>query len=608
MLEPDDEIFILKATVILKGCPAVGCPGGSHRQIPDRCLMWWRGVGWNMMRFKGSSENADSATVNHKATQFRKNFTQRNTKEVGWLGRQEICKYCQTSLPLVIHLREAASCLQNYCAKSLPYYGGLYSRNARLAIFDLSLLQSFCPNPGCTTAWKDLPKHLHGPCQEFYESEGAALFTGWGGNENSGGLYAKLNRRRKYVRSLRVECLQGAEIYANQLQEMLRIVCCTCFLQGPFLNEKEHNMTFIGTSAVGGTQLWQCEECTGGQQLEHDIQPHVTKIQYLGSAGQEHDDTLVPMEVEDECTGEARAVFVPAFLASDQPVQDILHLPQSTTVLLPKTPEGLSCISEEALRRCYDARTDLKKATEFISQRPFQNSVKVTLSALYQKKLADIQEERLKLMISMSRSKGEIKSRDPNEATVIEMKAHYDATKNLCLTRPCPWSFGHQQLLMDESCARSNVSGQLKTKVSLMLIKKVATENKELKEVIEIAYQTHGFIPLLSIAPLVLKHVKGKVTLLEKHVISNLYNNWDLEVRFKEEEWTVHLNGFLYSEEFEVINERIAKQGASEKDIVSTILDHPHLCPTVSLVPQKIADWCGISIERAQVTISKDAK
>ena len=513
MLEADDEIFIVKATVILKGCPARGCPGGSHRQIPDNCLLWWREVGWNIMRFKGSSENADSATVNHKTAQFRKNFAQRKTKEASRSEKQQQkCKYCQSSLQLATHLREASPCLQHYRAKYLPYYGGLYGRNPRLAIFDLSLVQSFCPNSGCTTIWTDLAKHLRGPCQEFYQTEGAALFPGWSENQNSGGLYAKLDNRKTHIKSLREAYSRGAQIYMEELEKMLRIVCCTCFLQGPFLNDKDHQMICVGTSAVDGTALWQCGECRCRQQ--QDIQPHATRIQHLGSPGQEHDDTLVPIEVEDECGGEVRVVFVPAFLAGNHPSPDTEHLPQSTTVLLPKSPDAMSCIDEEALRRCYDVRTDLKKAIDFISKRPFQNSVKVTLSTLYRKKLADIQEERLALMHSMSISKGEITSRDPPQATVIERRAHYDATRNLCLTKTCPWSLGQQQLMMDESSARSHVSGQMKTRVTLGLITKVATDNQELREVIEITYHRHGVIPLLSIAPLVLKHVKAKVTLL----------------------------------------------------------------------------------------------
>ena len=49
------EIFIIKATLILKGCPARDCPGGDHEQIPNQCLLWWRETGWNLLKWKDSS-------------------------------------------------------------------------------------------------------------------------------------------------------------------------------------------------------------------------------------------------------------------------------------------------------------------------------------------------------------------------------------------------------------------------------------------------------------------------------------------------------------------------------------------------------------------------
>ena len=41
MTVPNDEVFVVKATIILRGCPAPGCPGGMHQQIPESCLFWW---------------------------------------------------------------------------------------------------------------------------------------------------------------------------------------------------------------------------------------------------------------------------------------------------------------------------------------------------------------------------------------------------------------------------------------------------------------------------------------------------------------------------------------------------------------------------------------
>ena len=84
-------------------------------------------------------------------------------------------------------------------------------------------------------------------------------------------------------------------------------------------------------------------------------------------------------------------------------------------------------------------------------------------------------------------------------------------------------------------------------------------------------------------------------------MISSLYNNWDLEVEFQRDEWTVVLKGFLYSEEYENLNTKIARQGATSDDILDTIIANPHIFPTVSLDSQRLADLYGMNTERAQV-------
>ena len=209
----------------------------------------------------------------------------------------------------------------------------------------------------------------------------------------------------------------------------------------------------------------------------------------------------------------------------------------------------------------------------------------------------------MKLVTSMSSPKGEIKSRVRKEADIVDRKAHWDATQQFCLTNTCPWSEGGGQQMVEESLARSHVNGQVKTSVSLVLLKSFAVDNQTLVKVIESTYAVNGVLPILSLAPIVLQHVQGKVELLRKHVISAIYNNWDLEVDFLRDEWTVLLKGFLYSEEFENLNRKIARQGATADDILNTVISNPHIFPTVSLNSQKIADLYTMSIERAQVNI-----
>ena len=157
--------------------------------------------------------------------------------------------------------------------------------------------------------------------------------------------------------------------------------------------------------------------------------------------------------------------------------------------------------------------------------------------------------------------------------------------------------------MMEESLARSNINGQVKTKVSLLLTKSAAVDNPHLVKVIEGTFAVNGVRPILSLAPIVLQHIQGKVELLRKHVLSSIYNNWDLEVEFLRDEWTVVLKGFLYSEEYESLNKKIARLGTTAGDLLDTIIENPHIFPTVSLDFQRIADLYGMSTERAQVNM-----
>ena len=396
------------------------------------------------------------------------------------------------------------------------------------------------------------------------------------------------------------EAHQGrVQIYTRAMDGMLKIVCSSCRLQGPFLDRADHTMECLGTveGENGLIPIWQCGECRST--AKSNVQVQVAMLQEVGSPQEENDDTLKPVKV-DTSDGGSRVIYVPASLVPNQPRVNTI-LPPSTTVLVPKNPEAVDNIGEEAFIRAGDTKTTLKSLTNFLSKRPSPASLDVTLSVVHQKILLDIREQRLKLMNSMSSSKGEITSRDRKEANIVDRKTHYDATQQLCLTNTCPWSQGSKQQMMEESLARSHVNGQVKTSVSLLLLKSVAVDNQDLVKVIESTYAANGVFPILSLAPIILQHVQGKVELLRKHVISCLYNNWDLEVEFQRDEWTVVLKGFLYSEEYENLNTKIARQGATSDDILDTIIANPHIFPTVSLDSQRLADLYGMNTERAQV-------
>ena len=633
-MKGSNEKVVVKAAVVMMQCPVPYCPepGGKHQTLPRACLDWWRKEGSQILALKGIDYNTTGKTINEKISQLRRNHNYRGKsatknhegnptrqepadsataeQQRGTISQEQpqarTCEWCQTVVPLVSHLKNAEICLQHYRGTYLPYQSGIYTQNTHLSIFDLGLVRDFCINPSCSTEWKDLAQHLRGPCINYYQREGLLIFNGWKDNESPKDIYVKLKRRREYVKAL-VEAHQGrVQNYIKDMDEMLRIVCRRCRLQGPFLDRAEHKMELTGTVATeyGLSSVWHCGNCrsTEGQ----DLQVQTAKLQEVGSPGQDHNDTLKPVRIEDISGSGSHVVFAPASLFPNQPRDDSVDLLQSTTILVPKFPEALITIGDEALLRAAENKLTLKSLTNFFSKRPSQTSLDVTLSMLFKKKLLDIREERTKLMVSMSTSKGEIISRNhPKQANIKDRVPHYDATLNLCLNNTCSWSQGCKQQKMVESSARARINGQVKTRVSLVLLKKLAFDNPKLEKVLESTFLVNGLLPTMSLAPIVLQHVEGKVELLRKHVLASIYNNWDLEVNFSRDEWTVELVGFLYSEEYENLNKLIARKRATSDDLINTIIDHPHIFPTVSLDSQRIADLYGMSMERAQVKLDK---
>ena len=633
-MKGSDETFIAKVAVVLGQCPVPSCPPemmGVHKTLPTGCLEWWREKGPLLLGWKGVDGSTTAREMMQKISNLKKNHKKRgrrdehdwqqlrqsqgtNSDRRGNVGGDErteedqpprTCEWCETDAPLSLHLRDAESCLQNYRSKYLPYHGGLYAGNERLAILDLSLVVEFCINPTCKSKWGDLLNHLRGPCGSYYEREGATVVSSWNESNSVNDTAIKFKNRRQYVKSL-FEAHKGRlQIYTSKIGEILRMVCNSCHLQGPFLDREDHRMECLGTVAneIGLQTIWQCGECRSTK--KQDIQVQMAQLEEVGSPGQEVDDTLKPIRV-DTPGGGSRVVYAPASLVPDQQRINTI-LPQSTTILAPKNPEAVDDIGDEAFLRASEIKTTLKSLATFLSKRPSPASLDVTLSVVYKKKLSDIREERVRLVKSMSSSKGEITSRDRKEANIVDRKAHWDATQQLCLTNTCPWSQGGRQQMVEESQARSHVNGQVKTSVSLVLLKSIAVDNQTLVKVIESTYAVNGVLPILSLAPIVLQHVQGKLELLRKHVISGIYNNWDLNVEFMRDEWTVHLKGFLYSEEFASLNRKIARQGATTEDILNAVISNPHIFPTVSLNSQRIADLYAMSIERAQVNmISKN--
>ena len=61
------------------------------------------------------------------------------------------------------------------------------------------------------------------------------------------------------------------------------------------------------------------------------------------------------------------------------------------------------------------------------------------------------------------------------------------------------------------------------------------------------------------------------------------------------------LVGFLYCEEFEELNKKIARGELATRELTKEILQHPQVLPTAALTMKRLKEEHGLSDERAQV-------
>ena len=637
-LKASGELFIVKATLILGRCPASKCPGGPHRQIPNHCISWWRKIGWPLMGWTGSNTTADSHTIKEKIRRFRKNFRHRNmniTKRIsqesgqpsqaGFSGKSNAaenqisfgagaCQFCNYNGPLASHLHEANSCLLAYLEQHLPNRAHMYRGKTRLAVFDLGLVCMFCANPRCGESLENerLAQHLERHCLEFYQTEVSQVLN-WTQNLNLVSVVDKLKFRKSRLKNFKgnVRCTQGLQ---QELAEVLRFVCSKCSLQGPLLDSGVHQIWGAGVNLTTGGPLWECARCRGNDETHQGLVEHaIERVVELGSAT-ELDDNLKKVVVDDPVKQKKRVVFVPGSILLDSEaeaagVEDNELDPNYTTVVVPKNPEALDQIGDDALERANNNRKQLEGVAEFYGRRHLSAPVTETLSVFYRLKLAQIRVERLKMLRNRKKtSKGKVISRDPNLADVKERKPHYAETQKFCFTNICSWSTAAQTKRSRESAGIAYVNGQVKIKVEVTLLKKLAVDNPLLHNIIYgIFSSTHGPVPLISVAPSVLNFLKAKLKLMIKHIISPTFSNWDLELMFAKQDWTAKVVGYLYCKEFEELNTKIARSGMSSTEIAKEVRKHPTVLPTTTLKAERIMRDYSITDGRAQVIINTNS-
>ena len=620
-MKASEPVFIVKASLMLTAahsmqCPAKDCPGGPHGTLPATCLLWWRESGWTLMGWSGAGTNATSKIVHQKISQFRKNMRKRNkgpsdlTSSLQGEGRvdrqtnddcrRSLCDFCPNQSSLANHLLNEETCLIAYLRRDLPHRAHKYNGRPKLAVFDLGIMRKFCPNPNCEgdLEGEGVNCHVGGACLQFYRTMGQQLFS-WGDNLLASSIESKMkNRRITLMKQLKDEV--DIKAYHDELDQQLKFSCSYCSIQGPLLNSQRHIVLGAGSSSSGSQPLWQCVQCSSNEEVHHELVRQIEdKVKALGSPG-EHDDTLKKVVVEVGEQG-SRVVFVPATLVPEYEgpeLGDNLN-PMTTTILVPKNPEALEQIGDEALERANQRKRSLEETAEHFGRRHFFGPLTETLSVLYQYKLGNIRIERLAMLSNMKKfRKGKIMSREPNQAEIAPRSAHYAETLKHCLTNTCSFSPAASEKRSRESSARAAVNGQVKLKIEIKLLENLARNSPLLRNII---LSCPGDAPLISHAPTVLNYLRAKMSLLMKHIIAPIYSNWDLDLRFADDEWTVTLVGFLYCHEFDGLNRKIARGELTSREIGREIVQHHQVLPSTALAAKRLEEEQGLSEQRAKV-------
>ena len=629
-----DDLFILKATLLLRGCPVPFCEGGHKQEdLPLHCVNWWRDQGWARMGWKGSRQNADSAVIKAKINNFRKNFHKRKreansqvveqqeqrlkltgqTCEVeradvdsgnSHQGSESSCFNCSYIGILSSHLRDAHLCLNAHLKKYLGHRADKYREKKQLAIFDLGLVSDFCVNPDCdidsARGGIICQSHVEGPCKKFYQREGERVLN-WGQGLSGQAIQLKLSNRKKQITRNRTDEPNIVK-YHEGMAGILNFVCEKCGIQGPLLDSRDHRI-YVPPS-FDPPQCMQCmNDAFRGQEL---MQEALELLGQLGSPGEQGEDSLKMVIVEGDHGEDPRVVFVPAIFnveCQSASINDVELNPISTSILVPKNPEALTVIGDDTSEQAKLAKVALEKVAEFYGKRHFLGPLKETFSLLFNLMLARIRAAQLGMLARQKgKGKGVITSREPQKATVKARNPHFEETKKFCHGKICSWSATAQDQRSKERRARCNINGQLRLKVEVTLIKKMATDSPLLQAIIGKSLSSvHPPRSLAALAPLVLNYVKAKTNLLITNIIAPNYSNWDLEIVFEGKEWTVHWVGNLYLQEFDDLNQKIGRGEVSETELAAEVRKCQNILPLTTVSRRKLEGYSNITEERAEV-------
>ena len=374
-------------------------------------------------------------------------------------------------------------------------------------------------------------------------------------------------------------------------------------------------MTCVGMN-IHETALWCCSNCLSDSVTFNEIENRVrTDVHRLKSKrGPQGGEFKVVTSVTS-----GRQVLAPSCVVENYCEVEGVAPNLSTVVLLPTQPPAIKSI----MTLCDEAaevRAELKPLAEELLKRAFVSNFEETMSCLYRSLLASLRSSMRRIFIGLSSvSRGEILSMNPNITSATKRNPNLGMTLSGALQEVCCWSTPFEEQRSAQSAARSNINGRVKMYVKgtildgfedehlnrIMLEACKAFVNPWVTSLEEIQADAGKEEFLIKISPIVLKYIHTKVQLFEKHILAPNFDEYELRLKFGDNQFKVELEGYVFARQFNQVNQRISEDPQIKllPGVLAEVLEHREVLPTATLDWKELSDSYGIEEMRAKTII-----
>ena len=631
----EDEVFIVKFTLVKGECPSSCCPTGRHSQIPEGCIEWWTSEGWERMGWRGDRENADVNTIKEKLRNFVKNHSRKNTQESPSQSGTQVsesvsdfvssyltesgdqCSSCGHSGDLVQHLIASSQCRKSYVKNHLTDE----EIDARKTMFQLCIVLNVCARTNCAERKKFtyLGPHLNKSeeCLEFYQSEGVYLaFPNWVCDMSASTISKRIAQMRRVIHeSKKKEQNIGCNSYREELSQLFLHACVKCGAMGPDLGEEDFALRG-GWTDDNGQRVWFCSKCTEEspefQEFKQTVEGETERLK--GQQGSQESDLMVVRSPTSD-----RLIVAPRSLTESSEGVPQYAESLSTLVLVPSHPSAIRAI----MRWCDEVLKDtseLKKCVHELLKRPIITNFLSTFACLYRSHLADVRREMERISMGLSKvARGEVLSHNPNITSARKQQPNIEVTIEAAMRGTCRWSFPSEMQRARESEARSHVNGQVKLQVRGTIL--MGIQDQDLKRILLLGCRSfvnqtvtsmdellgdpnlEAFI--IKMSPVILKYVRSKVKLFLKHIIAPNFSNHDLRLDFDDRALKVMIHGYVYATQFNQVNKTLAADPTVRllPEVTSRVTMEEEVLPTTTLDWRQVAAVYNFEELRAKAVV-----